>query len=305
MIKKYIINKITVSIMCVLLLCMFCMFPTKEVILEEKEYNNEYVVYLMDSDNYLSKVTYFYDELSLEDEIKNKLNCLIYGVDSYDMFFPLIPKNTKINEIKISKDNVYIDFSYDFLNVKEYMEEVMIESIVYTLSEINGINNVYLSVEGKELLKLPSGMELSYPLTRGFGINKEYNINGFDNINKTTIVFSKVYDDVKYTVPITLINNDENDKVNIIIEELKSSVYSQNNLNGLINDKLELIDYAINDDRMELVFNEYIFSNSEENYILEDVKMVISESIFENYDVNEIVLNTKNIKNIVKIEEST
>lgn len=305
MIKKYIINKITVSIMCVLLLVMFCLFPTKEVVVEEKEYDEEYVVYLMDRDNYLSKVTYFYDELSLEDEIKNKINSLINGVDSYDIFFPLIPKNTKINDIKISKDSVYIDFSSDFLNVKEYMEEVMIESIVYTLSEINGINNIYLSVDGNELLNLPSGMEISYPLTRNFGINKEYNINGFDNINKTVIVFSKENDGIKYSVPITLINNDEDEKVKIIIEELKSSVYSQNNLNGLINDKLELVDYNINDNKMELVFNEYIFNNSEEKSILDDVKMVISESIFENYDVNEVVLNTKNIKNIVKIEEST
>lgn len=305
MIKKYIINKITVSIMCILLLFLFCLFPTKEVSVVEKTYNEDYVVYLMDKDNYLSKVTYFYDKLTLEDEIRNKINCLINGVESYDIFFPLIPKNTKINDISISKDSVYIDFSSDFLTINKYMEELMIESIVYTLSEINGINNIYLSVDGNKLLSLPSGLKLSYPLTREFGINKEYNINSFDNITKTTVVFSKMYDDIKYSVPITIVNNEEDEKINIIIEELKSSVYSQNNLIGYINDKLELIDYSIKDEKMELVFNEYIFNNSEENYIRNDVLMVIGESIFENYDVKEVVLNTKNEKNIVKIEEST
>lgn len=305
MIKKYIINKITVCFMCFLLLCLFCLFPTQEVFVEEKVYDKEYVVYLMDNDNFLSKVTYFYDELTLKDEIQNKINSLIYGVESYDIFFPLIPKNTKVNNINIDKDSVYIDFSSDILNINEFMEEIMIESIIYTLSEINGINNIYLLVDGKELLKLPSGMELNYPLTRSFGINKEYNINGFDNINKTTIVFSKSYDDVKYDVPVTLINNDNDDKINIIIEELKSSIYGQNNLNGFINDKLELIDYDIDNNKMELVFNEYIFSDPSEKLILDDVKRVISESIFENYDVTEVILNTENKKNIVKIKEST
>ncbi len=305
MIKKYIINKITVCFMCFLLLCLFCLFPTQEVFVEEKVYDKEYVVYLMDNDNFLSKVTYFYDELTLKDEIQNKINSLIYGVESYDIFFPLIPKNTKVNNINIDKDSVYIDFSSDILNINEFMEEIMIESIIYTLSEINGINNIYLLVDGKELLKLPSGMELNYPLTRSFGINKEYNINGFDNINKTTIVFSKSYDDVKYDVPVTLINNDNDDKINIIIEELKSSIYGQSNLNGFINDKLELIDYDIDNNKMELVFNEYIFSDPSEKLILDDVKRVISESIFENYDVTEVILNTENKKNIVKIKEST
>ena len=113
MIKKYIINKITVCFMCFLLLCLFCLFPTQEVFVEEKVYDKEYVVYLMDNDNFLSKVTYFYDELTLKDEIQNKINSLIYGVESYDIFFPLIPKNTKVNNINIDKDSVYIDFSSD------------------------------------------------------------------------------------------------------------------------------------------------------------------------------------------------
>jgi germination protein M len=280
------------------------MFPTNNIIVEEAVYKSEYVVYLVDSDNYLSKVTYFYDELSLEEEVRDKLERLINGIDMYDIFFPVIPKNTKINSVKLSKDNIYIDFSSDILDVKKNMEEIMIESIVYTLSEINGINNIYLSVNQEELI-LSSLDNLSYPLTRGIGINREYNIDNFDNINKTTIVFSKCYDDIRYIVPITLISNENDDKVNIIIEELKSSIYSQNNLNGFINDKLELVDYEIKNDIMNLVFNEFIYSDVEEKVISDDVKLVISQSIFENYDVNQVVINTKKEKNIIKIEEST
>ena len=44
-------------------------------------------------------------------------------------------------------------------------------------------------------------------------------------------------------------------------------------------------------------------SNRDSTFAL--LKRVISESIFENYDVTEVILNTENKKNIVKIKEST
>lgn len=308
MIKKYIINKITVTTMCVTLLCMFYLIPSANMEIEKENITKntiENTIYLLDQDDYLSKVTYFYSEQTLEEEIRNKLNNLINGVDTLDMFYPIIPKNTKVNNIKIDKNNIYIDFSKDILNVNEIYEEAMIESIVYTLSEINGIDNIYITVENTELKELPnSKKEINYPLTRGIGINKEYNINSLKDLNQTTIVFSKMNNDYQYYVPITMITNNEEEKINIIIEELKSTIHSQNDLNGYINDNLKLEGYTLNDNTMTLVFNEYIFTNENSNLISEDVKYVISESIFENYDVTEVILDTKNQKNIAKITEN-
>ena len=59
----------------------------------------------------------------------------------------------------------------------------MISSIVYTVSEGNDIDEIYISVNGKNLEYLPiSKKQISYPLNRTYGINKEYNIISLNNI---------------------------------------------------------------------------------------------------------------------------
>lgn len=298
MIKKYAINKITVSTMCLVLLLMFYMLPTTnniDTIINDNKNLKENVLYMLDNDNYVSKVISYYDEKSIIDNIKHKINILTYGDESLGEFYSLIPKNTKLKKVKVEKDSVYLDFSKEILEVSEYFEEKMIESIVYSITEINGINNIYITVDGVSFSKLPnSEKELFFPLTRKYGINKEYNINSLNDINKTTIVFSKIDNDYEYYVPITKVNNNAEDKIDIIIEELKSGVNAQNKLNGYISEKVVLEKYELIDDKINLVFNDYIFSDDSKKVILEEVKYAISESIFENYDVNEVIFSTKN-----------
>lgn len=307
MIKKYIINKITVTTMCVILLGMFYLIPTNKIELEQEKTNKiKNIIYLLDEDNMLSQVTYFYTKETIKDQIKHNLELLINGIETNDIFYPLIPKNTKINDISIDKNNIYIDFNKEILNISKNKEEKMIEAIIYTLTEINGIENIYLSVEKESLTTLPNtNKQIPYPLTREYGINKKYDLDNLKNINKTTIVFSKEIDDYNYYVPVTLINNNDDEKINIIIEELKSVIHSEKELNGYINNNLVLEDYEFNKDTLNLVFNEYIYDNIEEKTLLEEVKYIISESIFENYDVKKVVLDTKNEKNIAKIEENS
>lgn len=307
MIKKYIINKITVTTMCVILLGMFYLIPTNKIEPEQEKTDKiKNIIYLLDEDNMLSQVTYFYTKETIKDQIKHNLELLINGIETNDIFYPLIPKNTKINDINIEKNNIYIDFNKEILNISKNKEEKMIEAIIYTLTEINGIENIYLSVEKESLTTLPNAnKQIPYPLTREYGINKKYDLDNLKNINKTTIVFSKEIDDYNYYVPVTLINNNDDEKINIIIEELKSVIHSEKELNGYINNNLVLEDYEFNKDTLNLVFNEYIYDNIEEKTLLEEVKYIISESIFENYDVKKVVLDTKNEKNIAKIEENS
>ena len=307
MIKKYIINKITVTTMCVILLGMFYLIPTNKIEPEQEKTDKiKNIIYLLDEDNMLSQVTYFYTKETIKDQIKHNLELLINGIETNDIFYPLIPKNTKINDISIDKNNIYIDFNKEILNISKNKEEKMIEAIIYTLTEINGIENIYLSVEKESLTTLPNAnKQISYPLTREYGINKKYDLDNLKNINKTTIVFSKEIDDYNYYVPVTLINNNDDEKINIIIEELKSVIHSEKELNGYINNNLVLEDYEFNKDTLNLVFNEYIYDNIEEKTLLEEVKYIISESIFENYDIKKVVLDTKNEKNIAKIEENS
>ena len=308
MIKKYIKNKIVVYTLILILLCLFYFVPTGEtfeieIVNDNKNYDKN-VVYLLDDDNYVSQVITYFDNSSVTEDIKNKINILIHGDNNLNNFYSLIPKTTILKNVKVDKDNVYLDFNKEILNVNEYMEESMIESIIYTLTETNGINNIYINVDGKPLKELPnSKKEIPYPLTRDYGINKKYDLTSFNDIDKTTIFFAKTNEEFTYYVPVTKISNTISDKIDIIIEELKSTVNSQDNLNSYINNNVKLVSKEIYDDKINLVFNNYIFSDLNNKTILEEVKYIISESIFENYDVKEVSFSSetdKNTKFIIK-----
>lgn len=306
MIKRYTLKKITITSFSLILLLIFSISTPKEFNYEviDEDIKEQNVVYLLDNDNYVSKVVSYFDTKSIKEEAQKKLDILINGDKSLNEFNSIIPKTTKINNIKIDKDNIYIDFSNDIKTINKYIEEKMIESIVFTLTEIDGINNIYLTIENNPYNELNNGKKINYPLTRDFGINKEYDISSLSNITKTTIYFTKEINDYKYYVPVTKINNISSSKIDIIISELKSSVNAQNNLNSYVSNSLSLESYKIEDETLSLVFNNYIFSDSNNN-ILEEVKYTISESIFENYNVEKVVFNTKNNTNITTISKKS
>ena len=58
MIKRYALKKITIYSVCLLLLLLFYFFPSHEnIIKEEKSNNKDDYIYLLDQDNYVSKVS--------------------------------------------------------------------------------------------------------------------------------------------------------------------------------------------------------------------------------------------------------
>lgn len=308
MIKKYTINKLCVTSVSLFLLLMFYLVPStpeSEVKIDKSIGDKkEVVVYLMDKDYYLGRMIEYASYDNIVDLVNKKLDILINGSDELNSFSPIIPKNTKVNSIKVDKNNIYIDFSKDILNVSKYNEELMIESIIYTITDINGIDNIYLSINKEPLKILPkSNKEIPYPLNRGYGINKKYDLDSLNNITKTTVYFNKSYNDVEYLVPITKVMNTTSEKIDIIIEELKSIVNAQYNLNSYISNNLEVVSHDVNDDKMNLIFNEFIL-DKEKLVVLEEVKYAIAQSIFDNYNVKEVVFSTKDKNNIATITKN-
>lgn len=253
--------------MSLFLLLLFIIIPTNGSVKKvEKTFQKNKSVYLLDKDNYVSKVNCYYDTKNTEEEIKKKIDLLINGTSS---FKGIMPSNIKLQKLKIDNNKVYIDFNEEFNTLKN--KDKVYEAIVYSLTDINGIEKIYISVNNKELDNMP--------LDRSIGINKKYDLDSFNNILETTIFFSK--DD--YYVPVTFVSSKKDEKINIIIKELKSSINALNNLNGYLNDEVELIDYKIDKDKIELVFNNYNFDD-------EIIKGLLSLSVFENYKVNKIMV---------------
>jgi len=295
MLKKKAIKKIFISLSCLLILGIVYLFPNKNepiktnITNKTKETN---IIYLIDNNNYISRVSTILTSENTKDKIKEIINILTIDSNNYirDGFSKIIPKNTKLLSLDINSDLVKLNFSKELLNIDKLNEEKMIEAIVYSITSLDNINYVSIYVEGKILNKLPnSNKNLNTVLDRKIGINKEFNISTIDNTIKTTIFYLSKYNDYYYYIPITKYTNDDISKIEIIIKELTSSKILNTNLISYLNSNTELLSYNETDKTLLLNFNENILNDINTNNILEEVTYSINLSIKENYNINEVL----------------
>ncbi len=318
MLKRMSLRKITITSLALFSMTLIYLMPnTKELEYKIKDKDIEYVynntksvVYLLDSNNYIARTTIPGSNNNKESQAKNVLETLIIdGEKNNDIpngFRSIIPAGTEILDISLKDKTLTINFSKELLDINEKYEEKMIEAITYTLTNIDGINNIIIKVEGKELTELPhSKKSLPKTISRSYGINKTYEINDVHNIDSYTIYYVSAYNDKEYYVPITkYINNNKKDKVKVIIDELSTSPIHEENLMSYLNYNTSLINYEETGDILKLNFNNAILDSKSSNKILEEVIYTISLSLEDNYqnikEVSFLVDNKEIYKNSLK-----
>lgn len=293
MLKKMGLRKIIITTSALFVIGLLYLFPTKDVkinksinYIEEDKLVN---VYLLDKYSYVSEVNVDVENDNLEEKLKEKLTILTNDSEKKDKipkhFKSIIPSGTKINSLTIENDIVTVDFSKELLSISLVEEEKMIEAIIFTLTSEKEINKVIIKVEGSLLERLPNSNKLlPEVLDRSFGINKSYDINELYGLTKTTIYYTSNIDGDIYYVPVTKVDNSKEEKVTVIVNELKSSILYQSNLSSYLNSNVELKKYEKEQEVMNLTFNDKIFDSIYNNNILEEVVYTIGKSVMENYE---------------------
>lgn len=319
MLKKFWIKKIMIATSALFALLLICLIPKEEKVLSNIKQELEYVdksvnkseVFLLDVNNYLARTSVVLTSTDITGKAKEILTTLITGSSGESKipngFRGILPSETKILTVEYKDDVLKVNLSSDLLDVKEEMEEKLIEAIVYNLTSIDGVNKIMLFIDGNILTKLPkTGINLPTTLDRSFGINKEYEIDSTKNITNVTVYYINKYNDNEYYVPVTKYVNDDREKIQIIVDELTSSPIYSSNLMSYLNSNTKLLEISESVDCLDLVFNSYIFSDADEKEILEEVIYTISLSVKDNYDVNEVSFNVNNeeiYKSILKTIE--
>lgn len=319
MLKRMSIRKISVATLALFSLLLLYLMPSNqelEYTLSDKveyEYSNSNtIVYLMDSNDYIARTTIPGKEKEPVKQAKNAIETLIIDSSKAEEvpngFRGIIPAGTEIKEISLDNQTLVVNFSKELLDINEKYEEKMIESIVYTTTSVEGINNILIKVEGNDLKELPKSKKtLAMPLDKKYGINKNYEITTTRDIDSYTVYYVSSYNDSEYYVPVTkYINKQNKDKVKIIIDELSASPIHETNLMSYLNANTSLINYEQDGDTFNLNFNDAILENKSSNKILEEVIYTISLSLNDNYNVKEVnfLVNNKEIcKNLTKTLE--
>ena len=320
MLKKMSIRKIMVASLSLVSLFLIYLMPSttnNDYIIETKsvEYiytNNLETLYLLDSNNYVARTSInSYNKEPLE-IAKDVINALTIDGKRSDIipngFRALIPSGTEILDISLTDNVLTLNLSNEILSINALYEEKMIESLIYSLTSIDNIDKIILKVEGIVLDKLPnSGKKLPSVLDRSYGINKNYNLVNTTNIDSYTIYYVSKNLDNSYYVPITkYINDDGEDKIKVIINELATSPIYEDNLMSFLNSNVSLIDYELENDILNLNFNNSIFLDEGSNDILEEVIYTVALSFQDSYNVKDISIFVENkeiYKNLLKILE--
>lgn len=307
MLKKMSIRKIMVTSLSLFALLLLYLMPENnkldyKIKTEPVEYiytNTTETVYLLDPNDYVARTTIKGCDCDVLETIKDTTEGLITDGKKSNIipngFRTLIPSGTEVLDLKLNEKTLTINFSKELLNINEKYEEKMIESIVFTLTSIEGIEKIIIEVEGELLKKLPnSGKQLPDILDKNYGINKKYSLVSTNDINSYTVYYVSKNNDESYYVPITkYVNAKDEDKIKVIIEELTTSPIYETNLMSFLNNNVALIDYNLENDKLSLNFNNYIFNNDTNN-ILEEVIYTISLSIEDNYNIKDIAFLVNN-----------
>ena len=319
MLKRMILKKITITALTLFILLLIYLMPTNKInnrnldVKQNLEYtytNDLETIYLLDYNDYVART--FIKGCSCSsavDKASDLLQGLIVEGKKSNIipngFKAIIPSGTRVLALNLDKSVLTIDFSKEILEINKKYEEKMLESLIYTLTSINGIDSVKILVEGEELKQLPnSNKQLPSLLDRDYGINKVYNLTGTNNIDSYTVFYVNEFNDNYYYVPVTkYINNDKLDKIKIIIEELTSNPVYESNLMSFLNVNTKLLDYEIKDDVIKLNFNNLILSDITGNSILEEVIYTISLSVSNEIDVKEVVFMVENEEIYKKVLE--
>jgi len=289
MLRQKILKKIYYTTFIVFLLFTITSFTLNDDLPNTKvEYQtNLSNIYLLNNENYLVQVG-----ILVEDDIIKSIPIILDNLKNnskhYNGLKGLIPNETKINNISLDNNILSLDFNEELLNVNSDMEEKIIESLIYSFLDFKEIKGLKISINNTPLDKLPkSNIKLDDILTKTFGINKEYSINSFNDVKKVTLYYYQEIDNNKYYVPVTKYVNNTDDKIKIIIDNLKNSYLYNTNLMSYLNDKVKIENYEYTSNMVTLSFASILdFSDS---ILEEEVIYTLSNSILTSCDVNQVI----------------
>lgn len=297
MIKIFSIRRILITSLLLIVALILYSFPKE---LEQDIDNNDYDtlnIYLIDSNNYVAMTSVLSLVNDINDKVKMIIDSLTVGTSEVKKgFLPIIPEGTKLIDFNIENDLIKINFSKEFLNISLENENKLIESIVFSLTSLEGIEKVMIFVEGKLLNELPnSHKKLDVYLDRSYGINKIIDINKISGNKMVTVYYLSQSDEV-YFIPVSYVLEDNQESIQVIVESLRSNKMNSSYLSSHLDYQVELMNYEKIDEEFFLNFNDALLSSVYDGKLKEEVKYALSYSIFDTYSIENVIFQVNSNK---------
>ncbi len=288
MIKNITFKRLCITTLLLLVSVIIYNYPeelTKHI--SEEQIVVKRTIYLIDADDFIAMSEYSSKVNTSLDRVKEIITTLTIGSGATinGDLQPILPKDTKLLDASLQEGLLKVNFNKTLLTISKELEEKMLESLIFSLTSIEEVEKVMIFVEGNHLEELPhSHKKLDLYLDRSYGINKIDDITTFYDTKRVTLYYQKK----NYYVPVSLLVNDENDKVNIIINRLKGNSLNYSNLSTQLNYQLELTNYSINENDITLSFNDVLLDSVYDGVLKEEVKYAIFYSLHDTLGIKDV-----------------
>lgn len=297
-------RKLLISFLTLFVLSLVYLFPTNKQYEETLKFKETkyHSIYLLNKNILVETKIVSNNKTDILEQIKDIISSLTINSPKSkyidETYSPLIPENTKVLNMTLENNLLKINFSKEFLNVNKNTEEKVIESLIYSLTKLDEVKEIMIFIENEKLDCLPiSKKKLPLTLTKSFGINKVYNVNNVFTMDVLNLYYYTNINDEYRLVPVSIFTNDNKDKVEIIIEELKTSPIHQSNLMSFLSSNAKVLDYEIKENTIRLEFNSYLLDSFFNDSLIEEVKYAISKSFEDTLGITNVslVVNGKSI----------
>ena len=134
-----------------------------------------------------------------------------------------LPSGTEIRGLTIREGLASIDLNQEFLNVSEGLERIVLDALIYTLTEFSSVDKVEIMVEGEYLEEFPPGNHLNQPLDRSRSLNLEISeeVENLQDTSQVVVYFCGWGEgDLTYIVPVTRVIPATSNLIEAALKEL-------------------------------------------------------------------------------------
>ena len=258
-------------------------------------------VYLVDNDDVLIPLTIKYETFdSQAEELMYLLSML--KVDSSiasDEFNGLLPKECSVKSLDLLDGNLKINFNEDIATYKAQDELRIIESLVWTFTDLDYVDSVSLSMNDELLTHMPvNNLPINNPLDKHFGINNYLLTSSImGSGTKVLSYYEKEINEKFYYVPVThyVNNNNELSIYDLTIETLfkNPGITSSLTVCRCIEDTEMLTSSIINENILYLSLSEDILFD--ETTVSLDIYQLLKEVT--------VLLDVKDVSFLMELEE--
>ncbi|ASV68789.1 MULTISPECIES: GerMN domain-containing protein [Cytobacillus] len=251
-------------------------------------------LYLIDNNGYVVSQTL--DLPSTNSVAKQALEYLVVDGKVTELlpnnFRAVLPADTKMT-VDVKDKVAHVDFSKEFAEYNPEDEARILQSVTWTLTQFDEIEQVKLSINGNAIKEMPvNGTPIGEEVSRSIGINYDNSVvTDITNTKPVTVYYMGGEEDAKYFVPVTKrVSNNVDNNVTAIIDELGNPSLGSK-LSAVLPSEVALLgEPKVEDGTITLDFDESIFSSGEENVINENVLKVLALSLTEQAEVESVAV---------------